>query len=718
MKYLKNNKGSALMTVVCIMALLSIIGSMLLVKTTNNRDLKEQEKKAQDAFYKADSSSMEFASALDSIAQDAIKKAFSDLMISYTKYDDTAARGARFGQVFTDYLKKKLTEGTTAEQILKDALGVTAVDVKVSFDASKVTTDASVSAGKMTDKIVLHDVQFSYKDADGHMTKVTTDINIDAKIPNIERGMLSGTCAEFYDFALITGGKLYNKQKSSNTQKITGNVFVEKDLDLGFGSSKISFEKCDKFLVKGNIDFSGAAEVTFNNTDISASSGKGVWAKNIILDSSKLTGTKTSFYVADDLVISGKNTNFTSNGEEYVGYNGGTSSDTSDKSSAITINYAKDITLDLSAMSSLVLRGSSYIQDKVWEKGSTDASNLLGILQGESVAYKDMQAMYLVPSECTPFGQNPVLRSSYESHGEFTTEELNDILDFDLNEIYESSHHYLKDYVDATKPFVTRYVILDGGSTEFVYLYLNFKNSTTASQFYLDYLSTKRGEKIKEQIKNLNDVGKSKIALAQNNYTVANMFEFNKSDDNQIHTIASDAANFSVMSNKSRTAAQQYTGLFSFFRLDYNTTLPADYDVISQAVLSDSISNNLSALKESSIDRKVTVGTDECWFVVRSGNVKMSDLATAYSGKKGIILVDGDIEFDNGFSFTGLILARGNVDINQMTLTADKDIVIGMLDDEVVAQFFCGQGAKGAKSDGTYISSDSVTIEFGNWQKN
>lgn len=717
MKFFKNNKGSALMTVVCIMALLSIIGSMLLVKTTNNRDLKEQEKKAQDAFYKADSSSMEFASALDSIAQDAIKKAFSDLMISYTKYPDTAARGARFGLVFTDYLKNKLTEGTTAEEILKNALGVTALDVTVNFDSSKVTTDASVMAGKMTDKIILHDVLFSYKDADGHVTKVTTDINIDAKIPNIERGMLAGTCAEFYDFALITGGKLYNKQKSTNTQKITGNVFVEKDLSLGFGSSKISFEKCDKFLVKGNIDLKGSVDVTFNNSDITSANGKGIWAKNIQLDASKLTGTKTSFYVSDDLVLSGKNTVFTSNGEEYVGYSGGSADETSEKSSAITINYAKDITLDLSAMNSLILRGSSYIQDKVWAKGSSDASNLLGILQGESVAYKDMQAMYLVPSECSPFGQNPVLLDMYNEHGAFTQDELDNILNFDLNEIYESSHHYLSAYLDADKPFVTRYVILDGGSTEFVYLYLNFQNATAANQFYVDYLSTKRGLKIKEQIMNLNDTGKSKIALAKNNYTLANMFEFNKNDDNVITTIGSDASNFSVMSNKSRTTAQQYTGLFSFFRLDYNTTIPDGYDVISEAVLSDTITNNLTALGETSLDRKVTCKGGDCWFVVRSGNTKTSNLST-YNGKKGIILIDGDVEFDNGFKFEGLILSRGNADINNMEIQANKDVVIEMLDDEIVAQFFCGQGAKGSKSDGTYISSDSVTIEFENWQKN
>ena len=715
-----NQKGSALMLVVCIMALLSIVGSALLVKTTSNSENKANERKAQSGFSSTEVGSNDFVSALEAVCQDSVKLAFTDLLIDYTKLSDVAAQSQRFTDVFQASLMKTLNQDEAAAKMMKKALGLAddaTLDVAVSFDKSKIVQDAAADATK-TGTITLKGVKFSYKDAQGNSSSIVTDIKIKADVPNVGRGMVAGTCAEFYDFALISGGNVYTPASTNLNKKINGNVFVEKNLTVNHSSSKMYFSNADKLLVKGTLDIDGA-EVEFNNSTELIATGKGLWAGNIrVANGGKANGINTNVYVKDDLTMSGNGPQFVfggsenSVGGEYIGYSGDPQSA---KSSAITINSAKDIKLDMSKMSTLVLRGNSYIQDKLWEKASTNAENLLGILQGESLAYKDMQAMYLVPSEATPFGQNPILKDNFT---ELTEEQLKAIKNFDISDEYDVSHHFpLSNYVSETEPVVKRYVILDGGSTEFVYLYLNFKSEGAAKQFYNDYLSTSRGAAILEQIKNLNKTGISMVKLPSETYTLANVFEYY--DGKDFTTKVPNLANSSLMNSKARTAAKNYTGLFSFFRLDYTTIIPDDYNVINEAVLRDSISN---VLAENGKTAKMSVDFEGYKFLAVSGDVKTGDLTdesgVSMNGKKGIILVEGNLTNNVSFTFEGLVLCTGDYSMNEMSLKANKDIVLKMLDEPLIAQFFRGQGAAAANNKGAYVSTDSVDISFENWQKN
>ena len=712
MKKLRHNQdGSALIFVIACISILSVFGSMLLVKTTNNRDMKEREKKAQAAFYAAESGSMEFASALETLCQDAVKTAFSDLMVEYTKLSTDTERSERFASVFQKILLDKLQKDNGAKELLENALGATS-PVTVSMNPSDVTTITSTEVTKKTDTIVLKNVKFSFKDSSGNNTTITTDIKVDALIPDVKKGMVAGACAEFYDFALICGGNAFSLSGSNNVQKVNGNVFIEKDLTVNQNSDNVSFLNADKFLVKGGINIDHA-KVKFDNTGISGI-GKGIWAGNISIgESGNLNAKNCNVYVADDLTISGDKPTVEISGFEYVGYSGGMYN-TADKNSAITINYAKDVKLDLSNLDNLVLRGSSYIEDKEWGNvAGAGEENKLGILQGESIAYKDMQAMYLVPSECTPQGQNPMLKAEFT---ELATEDIQAILDYDISSSYDGYSFVLRNYLNEDKPYVKRYVILDGGATEFVYLYLNFNNANAAKAYYQDYMKTYRGARIKEQIKNLNSAtGKSSVKLAKANFTLSNMIQYYEQADGSmaLQTIAPESSGIMTMNSKSKTAAQNFSGLFSFFRLDKVTVIPEGYEIIKEAVLADDISTVLGG--SSSFSK--TVGSYK--FLVIDGNAETSDSSiSAMNNKQGIILVDGDLTFNTGFNFEGMILTTGDVKMNAYDIKANKDIVLAMLDDDDVAKFFKGHGAGGASTNGSYVSTESIDISFDNWNRN
>ncbi|MGN1083672.1 MAG: hypothetical protein ACI4QX_01595, partial [Lachnospiraceae bacterium] len=103
-----NNRGASLILVIGCIALLSVIGSMLLVVTAKNREMKELERQAQQTFYEAESGSDEMVSQLEIEAETALKRAFSDMMLQYSVYSSDAERKTRFADFFKIALEQEI----------------------------------------------------------------------------------------------------------------------------------------------------------------------------------------------------------------------------------------------------------------------------------------------------------------------------------------------------------------------------------------------------------------------------------------------------------------------------------------------------------------------------------------------------------------------------------------------------------------------------------
>lgn len=715
----KNNKGAALLLVICSLSILSVIGSLLLVKTRNNRKMKLEEKQAQKTFSEAEESSMELASALESVAQDAVKSSFADLMLEYGSIADNDARIDRFNEVFVSYLCAQLNKSNAAELLVKNALHMSAsdsLDVTVSFEVDEhgnnkiITETTEDKADKMTtNKITIKNAKFSYNDGAGNQSSIVTDICVTAKIPDVQAAMVPEAAALFEDFVLISNGNVSRTSASSGTDttKMQGNIYIGGNYSQEVNGA-IEIKDAAKFLVKGSIDLKSAgAKLSFINAKEKDAdnkslwdSGLGLWAGNISVSNGATFFAEGNCYVRDDLSVAGTGTKVEIAGTEYLGYGGG-SERKSESSSAITINTAKNITVDLRNVGTLMLRGSSYIQDTKWGNtsltGEDKTANLYGVLQGESLAYKEMQAMYLVPSSCSFNGKNPMLKSDYDSAVNKSI--LMNFVETGLD---------LSDYVNEEKPYVTRFVRLDGGSKEYVYLYLNFKSEAAAAAYHKAYMQSAKGDVIREQIKLLED---SMIALPdpEKCYTISDLVEYNKNGDKAVNPLYASGIGSLTLRNKSNTAARMYGGLFSRLDATVTKTVGEDYDLIRSSVV------NESALAGS--PKTVTEG--EYTFYFRSGAFSTSSLGT---NKKGILLVDGDLTVDNSFKFDGLILVTGEVKYKAqggIDLKADKTAVRTLLGNSEVAAFFRGHaGADGIAGSGSYISSESVKIEFENWNRN
>lgn len=689
----KNNKGASLIFVIGCIALLSVIGSMLLLVTANNREMKELERKIQDTFYQAESGSDEMVSALEAIAEDVLEEAFSDMLIQYSAFTGSGEREARISDYFTAALRKRLEAG--AATIMSDAVSVTLVDVD--FPVGSVEEEVSTDA-RMTNTLRIKDATFTYQDSKGNESKITTDICIQAAIPDVEGGMnASGGKSNFTDFVLITKGDVTMAAATTQTATLDGNVYTGGEIRVDVNAT-LSFKNADKVLVKKDIVVEKGRIKIDNSGKIA--SGQGVWADGLkVLERGTLEGT-SNFYISDDLtveenggriVLGGANT-------EYVGFSGNTTGEPSRKSSAITINNAKDITLDFSGLKNLILSGVSYIQDKKWSSGNA-------IMQGESIAYKDMQAMYLVPGDCLTIGYNPMPKDDY----------YEGIVKSELNHPYEVTNPVtgekelvdfkLDMYLDPVNPYLRRNVVLDGGATEFTYLYLNFINEAAATKYFNDYMATPHGDAIREQILNL---GASEIKLAQNNYTLGNMMTYTGGTLSlQAPNKASGAEVFRLQNTS--LAKQRQKALFTSFRLSANGMIEDDWasqDVVAKTVLNEPMVAAIPAGGEIK-----HFGSYE--FRAYNGDTTFTDISMT-----GIILVNGKATFQgtNG-RVNGLVIATDGVSFaSETTLTADQEAVEALLGEPEVAKYF----RVGTMGEGThdYLSTEAVEIRFENWQKN
>ena len=713
----KNNRGDSLILVIGCIALLSVLGIIILAKSVDNQTMKISERNAQESFFKADSTSAELATVLETVALDAIEDAFSDMLVEYSESGDDAARKLRYKQYFETRLSQKLTmsSGTELYDLLVAAVpsgGLT--DVSVEYDG--IEMDAG-ETGK-TDIIKVKNVKLTYS-ANGSKTTVTTDINIQTQIPDVTGGFRSTVDCNFSDFAVISDGTVVLNNVAGAT--VNGNLYTGNALQASGSSSTgtpytLSIQDASKVLVKGSMQVDGGALININYGTVPTGVNPGIWANDIYVQGggenpSMLTTSNMNVYVSDDMTVDGENTKITMSGAQaqYVGYSGGISTSglaNYKKSSAITINKASKLVLDLDALKQVVLTGTSYIHETDWDEYDVSGnliSEVPGVMQGESLAYKDMQAMYLVPSECMAAGHNPVMDA----------EPTNAIFEGDLtNASYMLGAVEIKwaDYLDNTEPVVERVLQLDAGATEATYVYLNFKNETMAAQYIKHYLNSAKGDSIKQHAKNLGS--SSCIELPTATYARGNVFTYNGT--NATVRSATDASGLSTLSSSSLMARLSYYGLFSSLEEGAGSTLNPNYKMVAEGITSLSgVSGSGEVDRVDDVLHPVT--NTPLAFYLYKGNLVI-DGSSDYRVMNGILLVNGNVTIATpNVNIKGLVLATGTVTISEgATFTADPEAVETLLADERVAKYFKGF----AESEQNYLSSEAVDIVFDNWKRN
>lgn len=721
----KNNTGASLIFIIACIAVVTVVGLAVLVVTTQNREMKMLEGKAQETFYEADGISDELVIALESLAQEAAAEAYADLLLQYTVSEEEAAatgvsaksvRLTRYFDYFAGALKKKIEDAGSLQALFETAMGISDAEaLGISIGCGGTVTEPEeieVAGDRVYRKnIRLKDVTFSFTAADGYQTKIITDLVIRAKNPEGERTLGNPGKNHFAEYALLTPGSVTALLGSGQPISINGSVYSGGTLALTSSTVSMTIENAKQVLVKDTVTVDKAA-LTIKNNETEKYTG--VWAGGIDLKSGGALSIETNCYVADDLEIEGNGTSFVMSGagKEYVGYSGGVG-DTAD-SSAITINKASDITLDLSGLERLCLTGNSYIKDEVWGNASLETSMKLGVLQGESVAYKEMQAAYLVPGECLKTGYNPMPKSDFEACGgtvadclinlRWLTKKNGVVTEWDLSR-----------YLDATEPVVTRYVQFDGGTTVFVYLYLNFASEEAAAEYFREYMNTEQGAGIKAQMSRMDALGAgSVIKLAMNNYLLGNGIVYDAGGLRLENPLLTPEERARLIAGRITIKKRKESLFYGLHANAAVGTMGAGYDVVTDKLLNmETLRGEPAAL----VYKQVAVGENRYDFYVYNGEGSTCTI-TENANVNGIILVNGKLNISaTTFHVNGLVIATEGVEFTSgATLRANETVVNEMLSVQDVGKFFKGYGM--APEAGGTASSDAVEISFEEWKKN
>jgi len=713
----KNNRGDSLILVIGCIALLSIIGIVLLAKSMDNQNMKAAEAQAQTSFLGAESGSAELVTVIETVAQEVVGEAFGDMLIEYSllgSNDDESENAAAIKERYNQFFSKKVKENLTAESLethLKTALGVDAITgLSVQYDTVVIddtTVDGDVTTYKYTDTVRIKKVEISYS-IGGSESKITTDICVKALIPDVKAGFNSGSSCDFTDFGLIADEDV--TVATGEGVNLIGNVYTGGDF-VSTVAGAVNVSKAVKMLVKGEINMKEAGSQLWVKADgVTFQDGQGIWTGGITVNGSIVNTDGVNVYVVDDLSVEGTNASVVmkGTGAKYVGFSGGKSNLANhQQSSAITINDAKNLTLELSGLGGLYINGCSYIyEDEKWgTKADGAIATAPGILQGESIAYKNMQGMYLYPGSCLPQGHNPIIGTDVSLNPS------------DVSMMYTflgpdgMEYINLANYVNPTTPFVTRTAQLDGGATEATYVYLNFQNEEKAAQFTRDYMATSKKTVVENQISSLGT--SSKIALPTTTYTLANALSYTNGLVNMLP--AADSGQLSLLRTVCLLAKQRYRGLFTTLRADVSVEKGDSYQMVEQGILLMDTVNTVASGTGTGLTMETQDGKSYT-FYVHNGNLTING-SSPYRVMDGILIVNGDLTIEaTNAHLKGLVLVTGKVTMTQgATIEANQQTVEALLTNEQVAKYFRVYGD--AKGQG-YLSSESVQISFENWEKN
>ncbi len=558
----KENRGSTLVLVIVCMFFVSIIGMMILSITMINVDMKTVERKSTENFYDTETVLEELNTTLRQKTIDAYKIAYVKMLQSYVKTLDETTRQDIFFRNVINTLDLTLPYGVmNMTGLNSDILSDIIDDIDLGF-SGVLTYDEDglgIEVDVASSEIIIHGVTLEY-DEDGYKTRITTDIVLSVLYPDISLGY-STSIEGLYDsaYVIIANGNVTTSSDGENALgsnlALEGNIYTGKNLII---NNRTFTANSDKLVIGSSLLLKTNALLS---ATISDSDNNGIWARNIELAGGGII-LNGDCYVADDLSIDAAGSSFEMTNGDYYGYTFTNVAETDPKSSSSIVINKPNITLDLSGCSKLWIAGNAYINET-----SAFGSDTTGILEGEAIAYKNMQAAYLVPGGCiVGVGHNPVENSDRFVVAQGTSLESDflvmstmseaertaavactdkngvsytvgsvlpagtilangtaapfnisvpviDMLNNKIgNDYYTDDGYYINVSLNKSGGgiMLERYVDLNDSFTMrtvaasgMTYYYLLFKNATSAAQYYKEFSETTRGQATLNQINNL-----------------------------------------------------------------------------------------------------------------------------------------------------------------------------------------------------------------------
>ncbi len=717
-KFLKNNKGSSIVTILVAMFFVSALGAMLLFASYTGLKIKVTEQRGVSNFYNATEVMDQIRSGVQIVASDAVTKAYTDLLINYTG-SDIADKEKLFNDSFINYVldwktQEDLLNPDFSEKELFTSLSINAaiyeynlsiieyflISAGVSSDeiyyegksnedaAIKITGAGSVdvfttpTGSTESGYVSINDLTVSFTDKETAIeTSISTDIVIN--IPPISLSTGSGfTTAEFPEYALISDSTI---SKNNLELTINGSVYGRNISLSGAGSdtNPIFTTINNSTIISPNKIEIGVGH-SFN-----LSEGSQAWVDGFELFNNANIFLNGNSYVQDDLVLTGNESEAYLNGNYYGFGNGGiyespvigiTGRYDARQSSSIVIN-GYDTKLDLDESNALMLAGHSFIIPKEQASG--------GILMGESISVNPNQLAYLIPYEylnINSWDTGTVVSNPYVYSGSGEPPNVTLKQSMVLWEVEENGTMVSKNLGNYGNPNVAKLVMpITGSNDKLVYYFYEFRHITdtsgnpflsnieTANEYFADYFEVNK-EEISEYLTLYTDLSNYDGIIQTSGNYIVDVSEATATNPNPEPIYELVKATEDMMDMETfNVAYNNFVKTLSYSDGVYDN--PYD-NLITTSKVNEFINANPKSSSRiwefQTINSDMTI--DITALLIDEDFVLNED---EYMDVK-LIISTSDVTVNREFS--GLIITDGNIIVNTGSINADKDAVIEVFD--------------------------------------
>lgn len=692
-----DNKGATLVVVIVAMALLGILSSIILYTTYINYTIKLTESKANNNFYTGEMAMEEIKAGLEQEVSQAFSSAYLAIMQDYNSYDEVG-RTTQFQYLYLSKLQSTLQDPTDITRFNRDKL------LSYLSDPDKVElAEATVeSLVKYTDSIQLKNLSLTYKDAQGYVAVISTDVVL--KIPNVHFDSAS-TMPDMLTYSLIAEQAL--EAGDVGRSDIVGSVYAGKSGILVSNGVDLYFSAAD------NLVSAGMVEVMGSGSSVHVASDSTLWADGILVDSSEVDLLGNT-YVQDDLTVQGTQSSITLAGTYYgYGYQSvSTGTAGPEDSSSILINGSKT-SLNMSGLTRLVLAGQAYVGTKDRDKNgdgtiTSDEMNYANpdpsgvssaanedVRMGQSLAVKSDQLAYLVPAECigiidgeSVIGTNPVNITDYNAFMQRVQEETEKknngqpysvTTEVDLYRIADNLPRKLSEYGAS---YQRVFYQAAGAGNAWVYYYLKFDSAQLANLFFQDYYTYNR-EYLNNYMKNYLEAFQAPESFGRLNLA-GNVVFCDAAGNYELTT--STATNDAVTEYGLLMEYEDYHNTFCAL----NTNLTRNYAVLTEEQKTKGVFENImdvtklqecvAAAEAVGITREFPASGSAPEVILvdndanRDGISEGGVYTVPDSASLHLVITTGDVRVNT--NYTGLIIAGGKISIaNGANITSDPDSV-------------------------------------------
>ncbi len=510
----RNNKGSAIVMVIAVMAGVGIMAAIALWLSFRNFQMKQTDTGIKESFYSAEGVLEQIKAGFQENVSEAYKTAMTKYLVkpsAESGVPGTSAedKAAAFKEDFRNELISSVVDNIyiTNYNTAKLEKFVGAALVRATEPPYAKISSNGGSLGdirKYDDRIVMEKLHIRYVDADEYVSEIVTDIVV--KVPEIN-SVTTKAVMDVFEYPVIAneGLNIGNIGLVTITGSVySGSAYTKNNVNAGSKDSLVidgGKVRLDNWtlVAEGNV-------IVKNNGVLDTGSKEKFWTENIIVDGSRANLGSTT-YVSDDLTLKG-NTPVAVIGGSYRGY--GSTADSgpgeASSSSAIIINGINS-TLDIEKAKEVMLSGYAYLGTGSVAVPTGMTGKNVNVRMGESIAVKGNQIAYLMPAEWigtegndsnskSHFGKNPISYSEYQElikdAAKYTLVNINvasrktgkRLLDYGVSEDKKTEN-----YSTVFAPSIT------GSSGEgLVYFYVNLPHGSSEVYFKDYYRADGTGE--------------------------------------------------------------------------------------------------------------------------------------------------------------------------------------------------------------------------------